>query len=116
MTSLIACIGTDPKTWEYIDRLINGAAWESVYLLAAHGVAYSPSKPANIITIDTKQPLQSVIGEIKTRLDGKIIDTEVAVNMSLGSGKEHMALISAIIKLGLGIRLVAYTLEGVKEV
>jgi len=35
--------------------------------------------------------------------------------MTSGSGKEHMALLSALLKLGLGIRLVSFTNNGIKE-
>jgi len=38
------------------------------------------------------------------------------VNIVSGDGKEHMALISALLKLGLGIRFVALTKEGIKEI
>ena len=41
---------------------------------------------------------------------------ETAVNLISGDGKEHMALLSALLKLGVGIRLIALTKEGVKEV
>ena len=41
------------------------------------------------------------------QLNGKIKDLEVAVNIVSGTGKEHMALLAAILKLGVGVRLVA---------
>ena len=40
---------------------------------------------------------------------------EVAVNIVSGNGKEHMAIISALLKLGVGIRLMAVTKDGVRE-
>ena len=42
--------------------------------------------------------------------------TEAAVNLISGNGKEHMAVISALMKLGLGIRLIALTPNGIKEI
>ena len=50
------------------------------------------------------------------KLKEKISGIEVGLNIVSGSGKEHMALISALLKLGIGIRLVALTSNGVKEV
>jgi len=41
---------------------------------------------------------------------------EVGLNIVSGAGKDNMALISAIMKLGLGYRLVAYTKDGVVEI
>ena len=51
----------------------------------------------------------------KKSLDGKIYDLDVALNMVSGTGKEHMAILSALLKLGLGIRLMAVTKNGVVE-
>ena len=48
-------------------------------------------------------------------LSEKIVGTEVALNMISGTGKEHMALLSAVLKSGLGVRIVANTVEGMKE-
>ena len=52
----------------------------------------------------------------KITLKGKIKDPEVDVNFISGTGREHMALMSALLKLGVGIRLVAITKEGMEEI
>jgi hypothetical protein len=49
-------------------------------------------------------------------LKDKIKGTEVALNLVSGTGKEHMAILAALLKLGVGIRLVALTKEGFKEI
>ena len=49
-------------------------------------------------------------------LKGKIKDTEVEVNFISGAGKEHMAIMGALLKLGVGIRLMALTRDGVEEI
>jgi len=38
------------------------------------------------------------------------------LNIVSGDGREHMAIISALLQLGLGIRLVALTKEGVRVI
>ena len=53
---------------------------------------------------------------LRAQLKEKINDIEVALNMISGSGKLHMATLSALLKLGLGIRLIALTKQGVKEI
>ena len=40
---------------------------------------------------------------------------EVAVSIASGDGKEHMALLSALINLPVGIKFVALTKDGVAE-
>jgi len=60
--------------------------------------------------------LLELVEDIKKQLKDKISGTEVALNLVSGTGKEHMAILSAILKLGLGLRFIALTKDGVKEV
>ena len=57
-----------------------------------------------------------IIEDVVKQLSGKLKGFEVALNLASGSGKEHMAIISALIKLGVGFRLVVLTKEGIKEI
>jgi hypothetical protein len=47
------------------------------------------------------------------KLKGKFNGTEVGLTIASGNGKEHMALISALINLPVGIRFAALTKEGI---
>jgi len=49
--------------------------------------------------------------KLKTKLDSAF---EVAVSLASGNGKEHMALISALLSIPVGIRLVVYTKNGIE--
>ena len=51
--------------------------------------------------------------EISKKIKGKIKGTEVALSIASGDGKEHMALISALINFPVGIRFAALTKEGI---
>lgn len=117
MTSFIACLTSDSGTWEHVKRVIDNGDWDNVFLIANEDAAndFKCSKEIELITIDSKKLLPELSRDIKQSLDGKIKDFEVAVNFISGSGKEHMAMMSAVLKLGFGIRLVALTKEGVKE-
>ena len=46
----------------------------------------------------------------------EITDLEIALNIVSGEGREHMAVVSALLSLGLGIRLVALSKEGVRVI
>ena len=48
--------------------------------------------------------------ELKSKLSG-----DVAVNLISGSGKEHMALLGALTKCGVGIRFVTSNEKGLVE-
>ena len=50
------------------------------------------------------------------KLSGRIGFGEVGLNIVSGSGKEHMAVLSAVMKLGVGYRLVAATANGIEEI
>jgi hypothetical protein len=51
--------------------------------------------------------------EISKKLNKKFKGTEVALSIASGEGKEHMALISALLSLPVGIRFTALTKDGI---
>ena len=118
MTSLIACIGDEKGTLAHIDAIIKKEDWDSIFLVTdeKNKDSFKPKKEVNYIIIDQKRFLSNMTEDIKKQLEGKIKDLEVAVNIISGSGKQHMATISAIMKIGLGIRLIALTPDGIKEI
>ena len=118
MTSLIACLSSGKGTWSHVNEIINKQEWDQIFLITDDfGVQnFKPEKKVNYILIDEKKFLPEMTEDIRKQLQGKIKDLEIAVNLVSGNGKEHMAMLSAILKLGLGIRLVALTTEGVKEI
>ena len=76
---------------------------------------FKSDKAFDMVVVDSEKPLVELVKDIQVKLKEKIVDTEVALNMASGSGKEHMALISAVLKLGVGIRMVAPSEKGIKE-
>lgn len=119
MTTLVACLSTGKGTWGHLSQLIANADWEKVILITPFGSEkFTAEKPVEFIEIDEKKFLPELIEDIKKQLEKKLslTDIEVALNLVSGSGKEHMAILSALLKLGLGIRLVALTKEGVREI
>ena len=52
-----------------------------------------------------------IISGLKDKLNG-----EVGLNFISGVGKEHMALLGALIKLGIGFRMIVSNNEAVEEV
>ena len=127
MTSLVACLSSGKGTWAHVAELIKQQDWDSIFLvtnefgqqnfkLGTQTQSDSSPKPVEFILINDKRFLKDLTEDIRKQLENKIHDTEVALNFISGSGKEHMAVISALLKLGLGIRLVALTKEGIKEI
>ena len=116
MTDLIACLSGD-KSLAHVARLIKDIEWDNIFLIADETGKrnFKANKDVNFITVDFQKPVFELIKDIQKGLDGKITDLEVALNLVSGTGKEHMAILSALLKLGVGIRLMAVTKEGVKE-
>ena len=117
MTILIACLSTGKGTWGHVSRLIQDGTWDKVYLITnAYGKEnFNKNEKTELIDVNMQQGLEELRDEIKEKLNGKL-EGEVAVNFVSGTGREHMALISALLQLGAGIRLIALTKEGVEEI
>ncbi len=117
MTDLVACISSGEKSWAHVERLIKEENWSKVFIITNDfgKKNFRPGKQAEFIVVDFQKPVSQLIEEIRKGLNGKITDFEVALNLVSGNGKEHMAILSALLKLGIGIRLMAVTKEGVRE-
>ena len=118
MTELIACLSTGKGTWGHVNRLIEDETWERVILITnEYGKEnFKKNEKTEFLVVNPNQGLKELRDEIYNKLKELIKGTEVSVNFVSGSGKEHMALISALLKLGIGIRLVALTKDGVEEI
>ncbi len=117
MTSLIACLGHDKGTLTHVAEIIKNQEWDSIFLVTdVKPKEFSNKKNIEWIIINPNQLLPELAEEIKNKLQNKISDIEVALNVISGHGKQHMAVLSALLKLGLGIRLIALTKQGVKEI
>ena len=118
MTELIACLSTGKGTWGHVNRLLQDKKWDKVFLITnEYGKEnFQKDEKTELIAINMTQGIRELRDNIHDVLKDKIKGTEVAVNFISGTGREHMALIAALLRLGVGIRLVALTKEGVEEV
>jgi len=118
MTDLIACLSTGKGTWEHVARVINCMEWNNIFLITNEFAKdkFKSEKKVELIVIDDKKTIPEMASDIRRRLEGKINDLEVGLNIVSGEGREHMAIISALLQLGLGIRLVVLTKEGVRVI
>jgi len=117
MTDLVACLSSEEKSWAHVARLIKEQDWKNVFLITNEYAKknFKAGKQVEFILVDSKKPVFELIEDIRKGLKGKITDLEIALNIVSGTGKEHMAILSALLKLGVGVRLMAVTKEGVRE-
>lgn len=118
MVCLVACLSTGKGTWGHVSRLIKDGEWEKIFLITNEfgKENFNNEKNAELISIDSRKGIEDLREDIKNALKGKLTGTEVAINIISGDGKEHTAIISAILQLGYGIRLMALTKDGIKEI
>jgi len=117
MTDLVVCLSSGEKSWAHVGRLIEEQDWSNVFVVTNDfgKKNFRPGKEVDFVVVDFQKPVSELIEDIRKGLTGKINDFEAALNIVSGNGKEHMAILSALLKLGVGIRLMAVTKEGVKE-
>ncbi len=115
---LVACLSTGKGTWGHVNRLSEDERWSKIILITnEYGKEnFTANKKTELIPLNLNQGLKELRDSIKEALKDKITGTEVAINLISGTGREHMALISALLKLGKGIRLFALTKEGIEEI
>ena len=118
MTDLVVCLSNEKRNWNYVVKLINEHSWDNVIVITTQSgeKEFKSNKKIDLVIVDSNQQLVYLAKDIKEKLTGKIKGIEVAVNFVSGDGKEHMALMSALLKLGIGIRFVALKPEGVEEI
>ena len=111
---LIALLSTGKGTWGQVSGLLKHGEWDNVIILGSDfAQKFTSEKKFEFIKVDLDKKLRELRDEFKEKLKGKIKGTEVALSIASGEGKEHMALISALLNLPVGIRFAALTKEGV---
>lgn len=110
MPTLIACLSTGKGTWTEVNKIIQSQEWNKVFLITNQFGKdnYTPGKNTELIFVESfpETPTIVITEQIKKQLKDNISDFEVALNFASGSGKEHMALLEAVMQMGLNFRLV----------
>ena len=111
---LVALLSSGKGTWGQVAGLVNRGDWEKIVLVGSEfAEKFSLDKPHEFIRVDTNKGIVELKEELVSKLQGKFDGTEVALSIASGDGKEHMALISALLSLPVGVRFTALTKDGV---
>jgi len=112
---LVAFVGKERETYGQITALLNKFEAEKIILIKDSSTEKFPQNAkCEIISIDTSKDLLSLKTILKEKLAGSIkSEFEVALSIASGNGKEHMALLSALLSLPVGIKLIAFTKKGI---
>jgi len=109
MTDLITCLSVGKGTWNEVRNVIEKENWRKVFIITNEfgKQKYQPIKDTEFIVVDARKSLKELMDAVMEGIGGKVEGTEVGLNVTSGSGKEHMAMLGAILKSGLSFRLVA---------
>ena len=112
---LVAFLGNDKEAWGQVTGLVNRSDWDKIILIKTKEAKEFPTpKNGESIVIDNTKTLIDLKEDLMSKLKGKFSGLDVSVSIASGNGKEHMALISALLSLPVGIRLVVFTKKGVE--
>ena len=115
---LVAFIGKDAENWGQVTALMKRMEYDKAIIIKDKTSGVFPTNPkTQIVNVDVEKPLielkEDILKVMRDKLSG---DFEVALSIASGNGKEHMAVISALLSVPVGIRLVVFTKEGVKYI
>ena len=109
---LVALVSSGKGSWGQVAGVINRGEWEKIILVGdSFAKQFNVQKDFEFIEVSSSAIIE-LKEEILRKLKGKIKGTEVALSIASGEGKEHMALISALLSLPAGIRFVVLTKDG----
>jgi hypothetical protein len=115
---LVALLSFGKGTWGQVSGLISAGQWEKVILVgedyARQKFSVEDSKcEIEFVTADFNKSVATIVDDLTAKLKPKIKGVEVALSIASGEGKEHMALISALLRVPVGIKFVALTKDGI---
>lgn len=112
----VAFVGNDKENWGQLSALINRIEADNIILVKNKSADDFPAtENCKIIEVNSDKPLielkEEVMNKLKTILSREF---EVQLSIASGNGKEHMAIISALLSIPVGIKFVVYTKNGVQ--
>src|SRR3989344_5184887 len=111
---LVALVSSGKGSWAQVSGLMKHGEWDNIIVLGDEFASgFTHEKKFEFIRVDLTKRIKDLRDEFNQKLKGKIRGTEVALSIASGEGKEHMAIIAALINLPVGIRFAALTKEGV---
>jgi hypothetical protein len=109
MGTLIALLGTGKGTWVEVHSILQLRAFEDVVLFVDDWAMkeYKNEYKATVVPI-ADLPIDQLVAYSKEHIkkNSNAAEFDVAVNIASGTGKQHAALMTAILQLGYGVRLV----------
>jgi hypothetical protein len=118
MVQLVALLSKGEGTWGQVSGLIKRGEWEKVVVVGSSFARNFLVEGAqfDFVEVDLEKSLVALKNELVEKLKPKLdsdFSSEVALSIASGSGKEHMALLSALLAIPVGVRFTALTKDGI---
>jgi len=111
---LICLLSSGQGTWAQVSGLMKYGEWEKIILVGDEfAKSFTHDKKFEFVKVDLNKKLGDLKEDFISKLKGKFEEMEVACSIASGNGKEHMALVSALLNLPVGVRFCALTKNGV---
>ena len=94
--------------------MVSKGEWDNVIVVKNKSADEFEIENAEVIKIDSDKPLIELKEELMNKLKTKLKEFDVALSIASGNGKEHMAIVSALLSVPVGVRLVVFTKEGIQ--
>lgn len=112
---LVALLSTGKGSWGQVSGLMKRGEWEKIIVV---GTSFAkefqvPGIPFDFVEFDSEKGLIALKNDLQKKLSDKFSGLEVALSIASGNGKEHMALVSALLSVPVGVRFTALTKDGV---
>ena len=111
---LVALLSSGKGTWAQVAGLINRGEWDKIVLIGSDfAEKFATDKPHDFVKFNPNDSIINIKEDLREKLKDKFQGTEVALSIASGEGREHMALISALLSIPVGVRFTALTKEGI---
>lgn len=106
MKMFIGVLSTGKGTWGQVSHIIDNTDYTDVYLISNDWAKdiFKCTKEIKWIIIDHRKGFPEIVSEIESQMPKEINNLEI--NIHSGSGKEHTALLSILLKNKIKFKLV----------
>ena len=110
--NLIAVLGAGKGTWGHLARLIDSESFGTILLVSNDfgKENFKPPKPVEWLLLNSRSGFEVLKNAIKEKLPAG----DLAVSIISGTGKEHMALLTALKDAKVKFEYVVLTGDGTK--
>lgn len=113
---LVALLSTGKGSWNEVSKIIEAGEWDNIILVGNEfAKKFSSPKKAEFILANLDADAETLKKELMEKLKNKFSGLEVALSIASGTGREHMALISALLQIPVGVKFVAMSEKGIVQ-